>query len=360
MKKHASNFKALEDARVLIIKPSSLGDVLHAFPAVWMLADNLKNPQIDWMVHPAFKELLEYHPAVNRTIIFQRKELGSFKKFTPAFTKLLKEIRRTKYDLVIDLQGLIRSAFFAKTARCRHIAGFDAPKEKISKLFYSHKFTVPPEYKHAIERNCSLVSQLLDIPMAPQVRTLPVIGKFAGSAKKLLDKAGIKPDRQCIGIVPGARWESKCWPPGFYAEVINKTAKANPETSFIILGSPQFEEAGKKVNSLTSNAQVANLTGKTGIGELVELVRRCGGIVCNDSGPMHIAAMLKIPVFAMIGPTNPERTGPYGPEHHVFLPDLGCIKCLKRYCPKETIECHSRISPDEVVNKITSTLGKSK
>ena len=98
------------------------------------------------------------------------------------------------------------------------------------------------------------------------------------------------------------------------------------------------------------------IAGETGIGELVEAIRISKCLLCNDSGPMHIAASLKIPVFAMFGPTDPDKTGPYGKSHSVFQPELSCIKCLKRYCPDKNYVCQKSVNPDSAADGIVSLL----
>jgi lipopolysaccharide heptosyltransferase I len=342
--------------KILIIKISSLGDVLHAFPAVAIIAEKYKNAQIDWLINPAFASILEYNKCVNRVIPFPRRELASPFTFPKAFINLIREIRREKYDLVIDLQGLLRSAFFAKFARTSVIAGFDSPKEKAAAFFYNRKISIGGEYVHAVDKNVAFISKFFGLPFNVPDSAFPENSRNMDNLAGILWNKNISRSDLIIGIAPGARWESKQWPPQFFAKVMDSLEGRIPGCRFILLGSADELETCRKISSSCEKARPVIIAGETGIGELVEAIRISKCLLCNDSGPMHIAASLKIPVFAMFGPTNPDKTGPYGKAHSVFQPELSCIKCLKRYCPDKNYACHKSVNPDLVADRIVSIL----
>ncbi|MFZ2657619.1 MAG: lipopolysaccharide heptosyltransferase II [Victivallales bacterium] len=341
--------------KFLIIKISSLGDVLHAFPAVSLLAEKFPRAQIDWLVNPAFAPILKYNPHVRRIIDFPRRELGSPLKFPSAFRKLVGELRSERYDMAMDLQGLLRSALFAKFARSESVAGFSSPKEWPAAFFYDRKISPEPRYAHAVEKNARFISMLFDIPFSVPQEELPEDPAGIRSIRLLLEKKGVQPGRGIISIAPGARWESKQWPPSFFAEVIDKVCEARSNSTFLLLGARDELEICRSIVSSCRTAKPVVIAGETGVGELVEAIRISKCLLCNDSGPMHIAASLKVPVFAMFGPTDPGKTGPYGSGHAVFQPDLSCIKCLKRYCPPlENYQCHSAVEAGPFADRIIS------
>ncbi len=342
--------------KILIIKISSLGDVLHAFPAVSLIAGKYKDAQIDWLVNPAFAPILEYNTCVNRIILFPRRELASPLTFSKAFIRLIRDIRKEKYDLVIDLQGLLRSAFFARFARTPVIAGFDSPKEKAATFFYNRKITPDAEHVHAVDKNAGFVSKLLDVPFSVPDSPLPENRRNMDNLAAILGKKNVSTNDLIIGVAPGARWESKQWPPSFFAKVMDSLVGRVPGCKFILLGSPDELETCRKIASSCEKARPVIIAGETGIGELVEAIRISKCLLCNDSGPMHIAASLKIPVCAMFGPTDPEKTGPYGKPHSVFQPELSCIKCFKRYCPQKNYVCQKSVNPDLAADGIISLL----
>ena len=337
--------------KVLIVKPSSLGDIFHVFPAVALLTTAHPDVEIDWMVHPAFADVLKYCPNIRRVIFFQRKELGSFKTFLPHFFKLFSELRQKRYDLVIDFQGLFRSAFFAWIARCRQIAGFASPKEPAAKFFYTIKIIVPGSTLHAVDKNINMMQQLLNSTHTVASTFPAPVKEFYEKAEKLLRESGITPSDRVVGIIPGARWKSKCWPPAFFAEILSAVNRLHPELKFIILGSESDSTASTEIMKSATDAKIISLTGKTSIGELIETIRRCEFIISNDSGPVHIAAAMNKTVFAFFGPTDPCKTGPYGSNHYIFQADLPCIKCLKRKCPLGTFECH-KLEIDKIIDKL--------
>ena len=337
--------------KVLIVKPSSLGDIFHVFPAIAILTAAHPDVEIDWLVHPAFADVLKYCPNIRRIIFFRRKELGSVKTFLPHFLKLFTEIRQKRYDLVVDFQGLFRSALFAWLARCRRIAGFASPKEPAAKFFYTERIIVPDSALHAVDKNLSMMRQLLNSENTIANPFLQPVKAFSEKAEKLLRESGVAPSDRVVGIIPGARWQSKCWPPAFFAEIIAAVSRLHPELKFLILGSEADSQPSNEIIKSAAAAGIISLTGKTGIGELVETIRRCEFIISNDSGPIHIAAAMNKTVFAFFGPTDPAKTGPYGDKHYIFQADLPCIKCLKRKCPRGTFECH-KLEFDKIMDKL--------
>lgn len=345
-------FSDKPDPAILIVKPSSLGDILHAFPAVNLIKESLPGASIDWLATPAFAPILSYCEGVSDIIDFPRKELASPYTFLPSLVKLIKALRRKNYDMVIDLQGLFRSAVFAKAAKAKLVAGFETPREPISRLFYDIKIKIPPELSHAVEKNAFLVSELLGIKYRVPSLTLPEIIKNSAPVNESLRAFAIEKDDILIGVIPGARWNSKKWPPAFFAEIINSTSEKNSRCKFIISGAASDAPSALEIQTKTSSEKVFNMTGRTGTAELVELLRKCSALITNDSGPMHIAAAMNIPVMAFFGPTIPEKTGPYGKNHVILKANTNCIGCLKRYCPDESYKCHKGIAPADAVNKL--------
>lgn len=336
-------------SRFLIVKPSSLGDVLHAFPAVSALCRKTKGTA-DWLIHPAFAQLLCYLPCVERSIIFDRKALGSFGSFLPSYLKLRKELRQTKYDAVIDLQGLMRSAYFGSIAKAKIHAGPDDPREKAARFFYSKKIVRTPG-QHAVVRNNEIIAGFLglDVNKVHFSASLAVDPGFLLEAEDILAQEGIPEGKMFIGVAPGARWQSKCWPPTYFASVVKRLMERFPEAHVLLMGTNDEHPAAAAIRKLLDDpASATDLCGKTRLGPLVELIRKCSIFLCNDSGPMHIAAALNIPVVAPFGPTDPELTGPYSENSITIQPDLDCICCFNRVCPD--MKCHQLLRPDTAAN----------
>ena len=342
--------------RYLIIKPSSLGDVVHAFPAVSLLAKYRPGAKIDWVVVPAFADIVRLHPAVDKVIPFPRKELGKISKFPSAALRLAKMIRENRYTAVIDLQGLFRSGLISALAKTEIVIGPKEPKEKITKLFYGKTVDSGAPTIHAVRRNYRLIAEFLGVDPngTPDTEFL----KNKEEAAKITDLMRALPAGPVVAISPGARWPSKCWPVSYFAETAELLKKNIPDCTFLILGTKDEMEMANELCRKIS-APCLDLTGKTSVVGLLEAIRASDVLFCNDSGPMHIAAALKTPVVCMFAPTDPVRTGPFSEKAIVLTPkDLPCLKCFRRVCPEAN--CHKAIPAETAEQAIRGFIAGAK
>ncbi len=342
--------------RVLVVKPSSLGDILHVFPALDLLHRHLPNAKLDFLVHPAFAEVLHYSPwPVERTILFERKKLAHLTTFAPAFFRLLHELRRNHYDLIVDFQGLSRSAIFSFLAKGSPVVGFAEPREKPARYFYSRRIEVPAG--HAVERYVNLVNGLLQLHEPPPQ---PVLPEKPEIKQQLTEKFGPLPERM-IALIPGARWESKRFPAKLFAEIVLETAKREPTATFAILGSRSDQEAESEiVRLIAGRVPLLRFAGRTSIAQMMELIHSSAAVISNDSGPIHAAAAFSKPVIGLFGPTDPAKTGPYGKKNRIHqLNDLACIKCMKRHCRGNRFQpaCH-RLDAAAIATDIENLIAK--
>lgn len=341
--------------RILIIKPSSLGDILHAFPAFYLLRKSLPEARIDWVVNSSFAMLLSYiRQDLNKIINFRRNEFREKTHAPKALLELIGTLRSSRYDLIIDMQGLMRSSMMTFVARGPNKAGFADVKERMSGIFYNIKVSVPETMTHAIEKNCHLISTILGIENVIPDFKLPLVGN--GDIKTKLAQYGIDKDDKYVAISPSARWKTKTWPPQFFAGILDAVASEFPKKKFILLGAKGELEASEKVSSLCKIAKPINISGKTSLNELVEVIRNAEAFLTNDSGPMHIAAFLRVPVFAVFGPTFPDKTGPYWQWHKVYQSDIGCVKCLKKTCQRNDIQCQNNVTIKPVIKDLVAKL----
>ena len=332
--------------RILVLKPSSFGDIVHLFPALTLLKQQFPEAVLDFMVNPEFVPLLEFSPfPVERVILFERRKLGKISTFFPAFFRLISALRREKYDLVIDFQGLFRSGLCAKLSRTKCRIGFASPREKAAALFYDLKFDVARS--HAVQRNVRLVESLcgMEKNSGVPVPELPVSASGRAGLPEL-------PPRYMV-LLPGTRWESKQFPPELFAAIIRRLREKMADMEFVVAGAPSEAVLGEAIGE-----NVINLAGKTSLASLFELLRSSCGVLGNDSGPLHAAAALNVPVFGFYGPTVPGLTGPWG-KHTTFFQrdDLKCAGCLKRNCPLEKTLCH-QLDVDLIVKSVLDKLAE--
>ena len=333
--------------RYLIVKPSSLGDILHAMPAVSALAKSCPDVSIDWVVKPAFAELPPYLPCVRRVILFYDKKFRSPLQFLPAVFQLRSELRRDRYDAVIDLQGLIRSAFIGRLSGCPVRAGAALPREHFSVHFYTRLLKGREKPGHAVDVNNTMMKDFLGCDGLDFSLELPVNEQKAARAREIVAGAfgGPLPERFVV-VAPGARWATKKWPADFFLAVISSIARRDPDLKFLLAGTRDEAEDAEIILAKKGELPVASICGQTSVGELLETIRLSSLMICNDSGPMHIAAALGVPVAAMFGPTDPALTGPYCEKKSVFVPETACNRCFLRYCKDS--RCHDSIDPEAV------------
>ena len=274
--------------KILVIKPSSLGDIIHGLQVVQSMREQMENLEVTWVVRDMFEPFVSSCNTVDRTLIFERQ--GGIS----AFICLLKEIRMERYDWVLDMQGLARSAIITALSRGRHKCGRRDARE-LAWLGYQHRTTTPMS-KHAVDI-------LLEF--------LPLMGLKARLGKALVfDQEPLSQHvpEELLGnapilLFPNSRRAEKEW--RHFPALTQALLKNFPDKAIVWLGqTPIPDEA-------CSGQDFYNLMGKTTLADMVTLIQSASCIVCNDSGPMHLAAAMKKPTVALFGPTCPERFGPY-------------------------------------------------
>lgn len=324
-----------EFRRILLIKPSSLGDVVHALPVLHGLRRRYPHARIAWLIAVGCRELLEGHPQIDELIPFDRKRYGQMTRSvraTAAFVEFVSGLRARRFDLVVDLQGLFRSGFLAMATGAPVRIGFARARE-FAGLFYSHRIEAGPRDEHAVPRNYR-VSRLLGFRDVPIDMTLPVDARARASVDGLLAEHGVSPHERIAVMTPGARWETKVWPAAHFAAVADHLRRAHG-LRVVLTGGPA-EAADCQAVMAAAREPVVNLCGRSSLSELVALIDRSALLVSNDSGPMHIAAARHRPVIGVFGPTSAARTGPYSPHARVVRRGLPCSPCFLRrrvQCP---------------------------
>ncbi len=324
--------------RLLIIKPSSLGDIVHTLP---VLSQIYRSGEfyIDWLVASGFDGLLRGHPMLNRLWVVSkdrwRGPMGVIRFFRDVI--LLKmSFRREAYDVVLDIQGLFRSGILTFVSGAPLRVGFSDAREG-SPLFYNR--STAGGKTHAVERYLKL---------------LPLIGIVPGGVEFPLPHLPPTPVRTPYYVVaPGARWKTKIWPTGHFSETIGLLKHMLPSLTPVIVGGASDTELAKEISEM-SGVECIDLTGRTDLKTLASVLKGARFMLTNDSGPMHLAAAMDTPVFAIFGPTSEELTGPYGQIQNVLKTDLPCRPCFKRTC--EHTSCMNGVRPEEVINKIKDSI----
>jgi lipopolysaccharide heptosyltransferase I len=327
--------------RVLIIKPSSLGDIVHTLPVARILRTRFPEAEIHWLINDCFLGFGGLFEDVDRLIPFRRKEWAKPQKLGEFF-RFLRELRKTEYDLVLDFQGLFRSGLCTLAAG-GETWGFKGARE-LAPLGYRHRVEIPTDIRHAVDKNLHLLGAALGEPCSYQSPRLGKDPEAAFEAAELRSSQGM--DGRLVAIGPMSRWPSKSWPPAFFAETLKRLfANSADNVHAWLLGAPEEREVGETIVAACGHPRLHNLMGKTSLSAMIELLRESSLMLTNDSGPMHIAAAMELPTVALFGPTDPTLTGPYGDHHQVFQSEVDCAPCFQRQCPLPRQLCR-----DDVIN----------
>ncbi|MEK6777655.1 MAG: lipopolysaccharide heptosyltransferase I [bacterium] len=343
--------------KILIIKPSSRGDIMHALPVATAISRQVPGAVIDWVVRPEYAEILEAHPAIRRIFLFDRgkwSRLSRMLKTLPEMISLVRSLRRENYDEVLDLQGLFRSGLLSFLSGSSLRFGFENARE-FSPVFYNRKVKVLKERIHALERYQLFLKEMGLKMLDPDYGLKPSDDAFS-FVENLLSKAGIRPDRPLIILNPNARWETKKWIAERWQELAKRLV-TELQAEVIFAGG---EAEASECDSLARGAGglVHNLAGKTTLMQLAALLKKSSLLVTCDSGPMHLSVAVGTRVVALFGPTDPVRTGPYGSENRVLHKDMDCSPCLKRSCPERTHACMEAITVEEVFQEVKQMIVK--
>ncbi|MBU0718290.1 MAG: lipopolysaccharide heptosyltransferase I [Planctomycetes bacterium] len=316
-------------SRILIVKPSSLGDVVHALPVLHGLRTRYPQATIDWLVNSSLAPLIEEHPQLSRIVPFDRRRyarLASDPKAARDFARFVRELRKRKYEVVIDLQGLFRTGFLAWASGAPVRIGFRDAREG-ARFFYTHRLQVDDPNMHAVDRNY-LAASMLGFADVPIVFEIGLTDRLRREAAGLLRDNGAAEGRPVAVVAPGARWETKRWPAERFAETID-ALQATSERRVVLVGGPDEYDLCARIAALCQSTPIV-LAGQTSLRQLAAVIELADVVLCHDSGAMHLAAALGRPLLCLTGPTNPRRTGPYRRLDDVLRVDLDCSPCYLR------------------------------
>ena len=335
--------------KILILKPSSLGDVIQALPVLRLLKLHFRDAEIFWWIDSALAPLLEDDPDLTGIVRFERKRWKSPRHW-PEMFRSLRWMRGQNFDLVIDLQCLARSGAFAWLANGKFLIGLDEAREG-ARGFYDVAVPRKSFHTHAVDWYLSVLPQL-GVPLHNNFQWLPERLEITAAVKTKWQTDGVR----WVALQPGARWLNKRWPVENFAGLVRLAAKNLPAVRFAILGDEEDKPLGEII-SRAAPEQSLKLCGETSLPEMVEWLRLSDLMVTNDTGPMHVAAALGKPLIALFGPTEPRRTGPYGQLENVLRIELPCSPCLKGHCNYEKLnECLNAISPAMVFERMRKQL----
>jgi heptosyltransferase-1 len=329
--------------RILIVRLGSLGDLIHTLPAVAALHDAWPDAEIDWVVERAHADLLALVPVLSRVVVLADR--------TPAgWLSVIRALRARRYDLAIDLQGLVKSAAIARGSGARRVVGFDRAglREPAARFLYSESVAVG-EGRHVIEKNLALVRHEIEL-----VADVPQISYELNFPLRIPDSPALAQLRaQGIGdfavLNPGAAWPNKRWPPEAFASVARAVREAHGWTAVVLWGPGEQAIAQAVVDG---SAGAAVRAPATTLADLLAIARASKLFVSGDTGPLHLAGAVGAPIVSVFGPTTPARNGPWDPRDIAISRYDACDCHYKRVCRHPGTWCLAGITVTDVVGAI--------
>lgn len=337
--------------KILIVKLSSIGDVVHTLPALKALKDGFKGAAIDWIVEEDASGLLKGNNLINDIIVVKKR---GFMREPFKTLSIIKKLKKNNYDMVIDFQGLFKSAFWVLNSGAKRKIGFDNGRE-FSHLPLNEKLPAYNKNIHAVDRYLTLVDYVLDSKNEVHWPVVNFTQDERTNIEGLLEEGGITGDEPFYVVNTQARWETKLWGSDKFVNVI-KEIYFKHGIRGVLVGAKNDLDV---VNAIADNvgAGAVNLCGKTTLRELACLMGQSKFVITVDSGPMHIAVAVGAKVISIFGPTSEKRTGPYGNLEDVVRLDIECAPCFKRHCSH--LSCMKDLEEGLVIDKAEKEVTKS-
>jgi heptosyltransferase-1 len=346
----------ISSQRILVIKLSSLGDIVHTLPAVAALRQRFPLAHISWLVKSQWALILEENPDVNEVLAVDVSWLN--------WPKLVQGLRRRSYDLVVDFQGLFRTGLLGMFSGATRRVGFAQAREG-APWMYTHRVSLPRDQEsswrllevHAVDRNLA-VARYLGADISRPTFHFPVRSEDPASIDDFLPHGQLEGHESLIALAPWSRSALKSWSLSRFVELAEKLVGIS-RLRVVVLGGPDDSQAATEFRRLESQGLV-NLVGKLSLRQLPELLRSMKLIVGNDSSLIHLAAGVGTPVLAIYGPTQPKATGPYPlSQHTVRRTELSCSPCGQRTCHNpQYLECLESISVCSLLESIHEIMAR--
>ncbi len=338
--------------RILLVRLGSLGDIVHALPAAAALRKRFPDARMDWLVDARYASILELVPIIDGRVVVARgrraRRPADVAHSSRGPVGTIRYLRRQRYDVAVDFQGLLKSALFARLSGARRVVGFDRrdAREGLAAIFYSERCGVS-EAVHVVDKNLGLLGSLGIVSAA---RQFPLDVPPSLVAEAVLERGA--QTGPYVLVNPGAAWPNKRWPPARFAGLAAWLHERHGLRSVVIWGPGERELASSIAEA---SAGAATLAPPTNVGDLLAIARGARLVVSGDTGPLHIAAAVGAPIVGLFGPTDPARNGPWD-SADVTLSRFGdCVCHYERRCRRRHA-CIEDISLEDVQEAIDRRL----
>lgn len=332
--------KGLSPERVCLIKPSSLGDVVHAVPTFLALRELWPSAEFSWVVNRGLRGLLDGLDGLDEVIPYDRAKMRFSASGLRHAGRFLADLRRRRFDLVIDLQGLLRSGIMSLASGAPVRVGFGEAREGAT-AFYTHVLPRPSATQHAVDRLFRVARELGAKTNHPRFSVALSESDRRWADESLRNVAG---PRLVVNV--GARWVTKRWLPAHFAEVA-RLAAASFGAALIAVGAPEDAPlVAEFIEALGPGHACLDLCGKTTLPQLTAVLAASDVVLSNDTGPLHLAAAAGARVVGIYTCTSSEATGPYGTRAVAVSTRIWCAASRKRTCGR--LDCMTELTPERV------------
>ena len=336
----------IDARRICLIKPSALGDIVQTLPLLGMLRRRFPTATVSWVVRRDLADLITGHPDLTEVIPFHRN--GTWRNSR----QLMGLLKRRRFDLVFDLQGLFRTGVMTFATRAALRVGLETAREGAN---LACNCIVPDSGRNVpAQRRYWRVAEALGLADHPRTAVIPTT---AADLIWLTEQLRFLP-RPIMAIHPGAGWITKRWPVEKFGEIARRFAG-----SVVVIGAASVQFAGTQIIASTAEAPkpVLNLAGQTTLKQLAVLLRAVDLLVTNDSGPMHLAAAVETPVVGVFTCTNPVLSGPAGAMHELISTGVSCAAGYHKTCPhrgSSHLACLAELSVERVWSAVVRLLDR--
>lgn len=338
------------NSKLLVVLTGSLGDILRGFVILKPLKDSYPKLHISWVTDERWKDLVDCHPLIDRTLIFKRSEGAS------GFYRTIRNLRKLNFDCVFDMQRNIKSGIFSYFSGSKKRIGFHKKNTKeFNWIFNNH-------YIDFLNENVSKVTHYKLFLKATGISTKLDEVNFGVPDRfyeKFLPPDFILTENKKIGLLLGSSWISKDWYESYYIDLAIKLVDKF-KCQIILLGDKSRQKISLAIQDKLNPNDIQNYVGKTSLRELAAILEKVDLCVGPDSGPGHLAAVVNTPYIGIFGPTNPARVAPWGNESLAISHKVGCAPCLKRVCPGLGNVCMKLIKSEDIIVKVPQALTFSK
>jgi len=330
------NRQSEEPLRILLARRSSMGDIVLTMPTLVALRRGFPDAYIAWMIDDRFREIIEGHDCLDEVIPVPRHPGHAPIRFLRETIQSVRLLRERKFDITIDAHGLLKSSAFCLLSGAPRRISFDDEGKELNWLCANERAPGNSNI-HAVDRYL-MMAEYLNCPIEPIEFRLPISAASRDWAAQFIRQNGLAPNRSLVGLNLGASRPHKRWPTGYFAQLA-ETLYEDGNISSVLIGGPEDRKLAEAVKDRLT-VPVIDAVGQTTIAQLPALIEQCTVAVSADSGPMHVAVAAGIPVVALIGPTFPHLTGPYGDNNIVLWsqPECACRNkagCSDYHCMRE-------------------------